>query len=539
MKRLFLLLVVGLGFFSKASESLAKKRKVGDPLAEELAFDVEGVAVDLNIVNSVERFRQKCEQFPAAAFIDLIRTAPNQTVSKDMKRLIAQTTFANSAVFRFLKRRSTPPYSCLEGHTDKVYSAVLNVAGDKVVTASADGTARIWSVATGMCEQVLQGHTDEVYSAVFNVAGDKVVTASGDGTARIWSVATGECEQVLQGHTRFLYSASFNEAGDKVVTASDAGTPCIWSVATGECEQVLEGHTNVVGSAVFNVAGDKVVTASGDGTARIWSVATGDCEQVLQGHTGKVESAVFNGAGNKVVTASDDETARIWSVATGACEQVLWGHDYPVYSASFNGAGDKVVTYSEEEAARIWLVATGECEQFFNAAYSASFNGAGDKVVAPSDDGARIWSAVTGDCEQVLWGQGHTEEVMIASFNGAGDKVVTASYDGTARIWDIDFLERFKRDIILEQAFLLNALYEVVMLRRLITLRERNGGVVTDQEGKVLTKEDVLFDFEQYAPLGVVFKEALVQVYVDLPQEIRAVFEPCVKPVEVIGQEAL
>ncbi len=413
MKRLFLLLVVGFCFFSKASESEVVKAAGED----HALIDARGVVVG-GIVNASAPSREKGELFPASVFIMSIKTHPY--MPKEVKLLMAQSAFASSEVFRFLKRRVQVPYCSLNGPAGNVYGHVLlalsNGAGNMVVTFCSDGPVCIRSVATGVYEQVLQGHTDLVLAVSFNGAGDKIATASIDGTARIWSAATGICEQVLLLHRGPVMAVSFNGAGDKVVTAS------------------------------------------GDGTARIWSVATGICEQVLQGHSQVVLVASFNGAGDRVVTGSRDGTARIWSVATGMCEQVL---------------------------------------------------------------------------------QGHAKGVCLASFNGAGDKVVTASYDGTARIWDIGFLERFKRRITLDQAFLLNALYEVVILRRLITLRERTDKVVSDQEGKVLTVDDMLFDFEKYASLGNDFKEALVQAYVDLPQEIRVVFEPYVKTAEVIGQEAL
>jgi tetratricopeptide (TPR) repeat protein len=40
-----------------------------------------------------------------------------------------------------------------------------------------------------------------VFSAAFSPGGLKVVSASWDNTLRVWSAATGECEQTLRGHT--------------------------------------------------------------------------------------------------------------------------------------------------------------------------------------------------------------------------------------------------------------------------------------------------------------------------------------------------
>jgi WD40 repeat protein len=53
------------------------------------------------------------------------------------------------------------------------------------VTASADGTARLWNLS-GEELAVLEGHTDWVWSAAFSPDGERLLTASDDGTARLW-----------------------------------------------------------------------------------------------------------------------------------------------------------------------------------------------------------------------------------------------------------------------------------------------------------------------------------------------------------------
>ncbi len=65
-------------------------------------------------------------------------------------------------------------------------SAAFSRNGARIVTASWDGTARVWDAATGRDITVLTGHQDEVYSAAFSPDGSRIVTASADGTARIW-----------------------------------------------------------------------------------------------------------------------------------------------------------------------------------------------------------------------------------------------------------------------------------------------------------------------------------------------------------------
>ena len=65
-------------------------------------------------------------------------------------------------------------------------SAAFSPDGKRIVTASLDGTARIWDATTGKPLCTPLDHRGYVVSAVFSLDGSHVVTASYDDTARIW-----------------------------------------------------------------------------------------------------------------------------------------------------------------------------------------------------------------------------------------------------------------------------------------------------------------------------------------------------------------
>jgi WD40 repeat protein/energy-coupling factor transporter ATP-binding protein EcfA2 len=326
-------------------------------------------------------------------------------------------------------------------HPGIVFSAAYSSDGALIATASADKTVRIWDVATATEIAVLRGHGDEVHSADFSRDGSLIVTASADRTARIWDVATLKEIKVLRGHADRVSSAAFSPDGSRVVTASGDKTARVWDVATARQIAVLSGHDGSVLSAVFSRNGSRIVTASADKTARIWDAGTSREIAVLPGHRDIVSSAAFSPDGSRIVTTSWDKTVRIWYVATATQIALLRGHDGSVYSAAFSrDDGSRIVTASSDKTARIWdVTVAGEIAVLRGHdgdITSAAFSPDGSRIVtASSDMTARIWDAVTA--RQIAILRGHGDVVSSASFSPDGSRIVTTSWDNTARVWEV------------------------------------------------------------------------------------------------------
>jgi len=100
-----------------------------------------------------------------------------------------------------------------------------------VVTASDDGTARVWDAATGKAVTPPLEHGQEVMSAAFSRDGTRVVTASSDNTARVWDAATGQAVTPSLEHGSWVVTAAFNGDGTRIVTASTDKTARVWNMA--------------------------------------------------------------------------------------------------------------------------------------------------------------------------------------------------------------------------------------------------------------------------------------------------------------------
>ncbi len=320
-----------------------------------------------------------------------------------------------------------------------LFSASFNPDASRIVTASADRTAKVWDALTGEELVTLFGHSDWVVSASFNSDGRWIVTASGDGTAKVWDTLISDDFVMLSGHNGAVLSASFSPNLKRIVTGSDDGTGKIWDTLTGEKLLTFSGHSGSLRSVAFSPDGGRVVTASADRTAKIWDTLTGEELLTFSGHTGAVLSASFSPDGRWVVTVSGDNTAKVWDASTGEEFVIFSGHNDWVNFGSFSSDSSRVVTGSDDRTAKIWDTLTGEELLTFSghtgAVLSASFSPDGRWVVTASDDEtAKVWDALTGD--ELLTLRGHSGPVRSALFSPDGSRIVTASYDKTAKVWD-------------------------------------------------------------------------------------------------------
>jgi len=62
--------------------------------------------------------------------------------------------------------------------------------GQRIVTASADNTTKVWEAASGRELLTLKGHSSAIRSVAFSPDGQRIVTGSGDNTATVWEAAT-------------------------------------------------------------------------------------------------------------------------------------------------------------------------------------------------------------------------------------------------------------------------------------------------------------------------------------------------------------
>jgi WD40 repeat protein/tRNA A-37 threonylcarbamoyl transferase component Bud32 len=372
------------------------------------------------------------------------------------------------------------------GHKSSIKSAAFSPDGKRVVTASADGTARVWDADTGAEVLTLRGHTGSVIAAAFSPDGNRVVTGSEDRTAKVWDASTRKEGGVLLADAGVVRAVSRDGMRAVGITADQKAK--VWDASTGKEITTLKGYSGEAVVVEFSPDGRRVVTAT-DKWARVWEADTGQPLAALQLSVGVIGTAVFSPDGKRLITTSNtryggeyarthDSGIPVWDVDTGKQVLTLKGHTATrgvgsaelnpaafspdgqkhlrVSSAAFSPDGRWIVTASDDalradylrgkpagaswdDTARVWDAATGEevlvLKGHERSVVAATFSPDGKRVLTNNGVQVRVWDAAMGAVSVVI-NPGRNLGVVSAAFSPDGKQVVTVNTDDTARVWD-------------------------------------------------------------------------------------------------------
>lgn len=198
----------------------------------------------------------------------------------DDKPLIQTGPPANDQDNRFFIR-------ALTGHHHSVRAIAAH--GDTLVSGSYDCTVRVWKISTGDVLHRLQGHSQKVYSVVLDNARNRCISGSMDNMVKVWSLETGACIFNLEGHTSLVGLLDLSHG--RLVSAAADSTLRIWDPENGQCKSTLCAHTGAI--TCFQHDGQKVISGS-DRTLKMWNVKTGEFVKDLLTDLSGVWQVKFN-----------------------------------------------------------------------------------------------------------------------------------------------------------------------------------------------------------------------------------------------------
>ncbi|EFO23777.1 hypothetical protein LOAG_04706 [Loa loa] len=269
------------------------------------------------------------------------------------------------------------PIYTFRGHNGPILSMDMSPTGDMCYTGGFDGVVCCWSVPSVntdiyepydskvLCEK-LKGHTSAIWSVAFHSSDNRLVSASADGTIKLWEpgntdaliksfgaalpnikptsvdFVSTEPQQLLAAYTLSYASIIDIETGCNVLSFDfgdeDAGTitkilshPTM-SVSltasndrkiryfdnnTGKMIHGTVAHVEAISCLAIDPNGLYLLSGSHDGSLRLWNMEKRICLQEIAAHRKKFDSAVmtvaFHPSRPLIGSAGADALAKVFS----------------------------------------------------------------------------------------------------------------------------------------------------------------------------------------------------------------------------------
>ena len=325
-------------------------------------------------------------------------------------------------------------------HDDWVSEASVSNDGEYLVSASLDGTARVWSSRTTVPVAVLRGHRNEVTHALFGAAG-QLITTSRDRTVRRWAL---HAPLLLAAGRPWQVSAAIAPLGGQVLLCGEKDATRIncrlasLGVAAGAAARAAAPASAAALDAGALRAGSPIrrPTLGGSALAEIKNAET------------VVEASVSaDGTLALAQSGSDDLLKRhqpvLWHLASRTELKPAWLAGFAL--ALFNPARPELLTVGHDGALAIWPQAALTGGDAAPKPLQAWAPHAGRGAAAISPDGR--WIALQDQADVLLFDRhaapqatpwrlmGHAGNVRALSFSADGSALISASADRTARVW--------------------------------------------------------------------------------------------------------
>ncbi len=312
-------------------------------------------------------------------------------------------------------------------HNGKATKVVFTNDNQKVLSASQDGSVRLWDLGNG---REIRRYTNKGEARGLAITKDgKLFAVSYPDEIHIVKVENMEKVHTLKGHEKVIEALAFSDDGKQLVSGGDDTSIRMWNVEDGKAGRILnpdyktdkEGSYKQVLSVAFSKDGKFVLSGDAGGHIRAWdpvkkddafvigseahkrgrvaSVAYGSDTQLIYscgedgvvlvspGHdaagkevagitqkrfdskAGGSDAALTAMAltpdGNYLLTGSVDTTIRVWDIKTSKVIRIYPGHTATVNAITMSPDGRTFVSVSDDQSVKVWTLAVADEHENF------------------------------------------------------------------------------------------------------------------------------------------------------------------------------
>ncbi|XP_078255883.1 jouberin isoform X2 [Rhinoraja longicauda] len=259
--------------------------------------------------------------------------------SNDGRSLAASCADRNGHFIVVYEIPSGHPLGEFNGHFNIVYSLCWSNNDKTLLSASSDGTVRVWNTETyeNPAEKMLP-HPSFIYTAKYHpFAQYLVVTGGYDCIIRIWNInvteVNGQLLQELDGHKSFINTLCFDTEGLRMFSGDNSGLIIVWSTFVNESSQ--------------------------ENLVQQWSIDKDILQNDLKGIP--INHLEVHPNGRRLLIHARDSTLRVMDLRVLAAKKYTGATNYRehIYS-TFTPCGTFLLSGSEDGICYVWNTDTGD-----------------------------------------------------------------------------------------------------------------------------------------------------------------------------------
>ncbi|NKE62888.1 hypothetical protein FXN61_41670 [Lentzea sp. PSKA42] len=308
------------------------------------------------------------------------------------------------------------------GHSDRVRRVSWSPSGTRIASASADGTARVWSAATGAELLCLRGHDQGVCDVAWSHEGDQLATVADDGTQRVWKIGSEP-------------SADWFDARGEVLAL--ARNPVSGELTIG-LNSIIDRTYNWQCSLAWTPDGQRLAIGSDDGVVTVQD-QEGALVAQLRETTDRINDVHWSSDGTLLAAVWRDRTRlpRVYSRDGELLTPPAWRrHSEDLRAVAWHPHRQIFAVAGEDNLAvnsmdrTLCSFTAGKCFT------SIAWHPEQDVLAAGCDDATIMLFRLADDLVKVGELRGHADWIRAVAWSQDGRSLLTASWDGTARVWD-------------------------------------------------------------------------------------------------------
>ncbi|KAI6227112.1 hypothetical protein M3Y95_00692300 [Aphelenchoides besseyi] len=334
----------------------------------------------------------------------------------------------------------------LRSHFDSVRVMQFHPFEPVLVTASEDGTAKMWNL------------------------GDRPVAENAKGQASHGSMGIMDMEPryTFRGHKGPIITMDMTATGDMFFTGGHDGSVCCWELPSFNIPtydqydrklltECFKGHTDIVWAVAYHSSSNRLISGGADGTIRLWELGTTKDEQLndpqLKLFEAPTEKArlrsldLVSTETQQLLTAYSEQYAGILDLETdrrilefdlknldeevGEINKIL---SHPTMPVTITAGTDRRIRYFDNNTGKLIRSSVAHVESISTLAADPN----GLYLLSGCDDGSlRLWDMETRVCLQeiAVHRKKHDMAVMSVAFHPSRPLIGSAGADGLVKIF--------------------------------------------------------------------------------------------------------